>query len=404
MDSADPENPDHDAAKSDAPEPRATCYRCRKPAVLCLCARMPSVANRTSVFVLQHRRERFHAVGTARIARLGLERVEVLEAAGVVDAPALQPGAALLYPGPDARDLAQLAPDERPSQLVVLDGTWHHARRLFLDNPWLQSLPQVRLDPSAPSRYRIRKQPAEHCVSTLESVVEALRLLEPETEGLDGLIEVFDSMVDDQIPFMTGDGDGSAPRFQRRMPRASRALPRSLRETPERALLVYGETVPAQRVDGLKRRQLVRWTAWNPARRAGFDRLVSCADDPPNPAHLEHMGIPLAAHATSAPLDEVARDWRAFRRDDELLVAWHPAVLRMHDWLGEAPGEHAVLRSLWSNVTQGRPGGLDVLVARLGLEPAELPFPGRAAERLGRAAAVLEHLLAVAPELARAPL
>ena len=90
--------------------PRAVCYRCDKPESMCVCASVPRVANRTGVLVIQHPRERAHAIGTARFAKLGLEnaRVEVAWHADQFesDRPAYVPErAALLYPGPEARDM-----------------------------------------------------------------------------------------------------------------------------------------------------------------------------------------------------------------------------------------------------------------------------------------------------------
>ncbi len=379
--------------------PRATCWRCLKPAAACICARVPEVANRTPVFVLQHRHERGHPVGTARLARLGLADVEVRDAAGAVPRPALAPGAALLYPGPRARDLATLDVRERPSQLVVLDGTWRQARQLFRENPWLDELPHVRLAPDAPSRYRIRRQPAEHCVSTVESVVAALRMLEPDTRGLDGLLDAFDALVDAQKAYM--DDPAATPRHQRRAPRPSRALPAVLREGRARVVVVYGETAPADPAVDPRRRRLVRWSAVRPEDGAVFDRLVRPEGAPPVPEHLAHMGLRPDDLAGATPLDAVAAGWRAFRRPDDVLVAWHPAVLRMLRRVDPRPGRLELLRALWSNLTHAKPGGLDALVAAEGLDAPPVAVRGRSGERLGRAVAVLDALVARAPRLAR---
>ncbi len=63
----------------------------------------------------------------------------------------------LLYPGPHSELLGELPPHRRPSQLVVLDGTWHQAKTLYRDIPRLHHIPQYRLAPSSPGRYRIRR-------------------------------------------------------------------------------------------------------------------------------------------------------------------------------------------------------------------------------------------------------
>jgi DTW domain-containing protein len=385
------------------PKPRATCWRCLKPSPMCVCERTPRVPNRTRVFVLQHRRERAHAVGTARIARLGLQKVEVREAVGSLPRPELAPDAALLYPSVGAQDLNELSPRERPSQLVVLDGTWRHARRLFLDNPWLSEMPHVRLTPTEPSRYRIRKQPAEHCVSTLESLVAALGILEPETAGLDGLLASFDSMIDEQQAFM--ENPSSTPRWQRREPRESRALPPDLVESFERLVVVYGESAPVgERGDArCKRRQLVRWSALRPATGEVFDRLIQPEGTPPLRGHLEHMGLDPEQFSAAQPMPLVCEGWRAFRCADDLLAAWHPAMLKMLNWIDPAPARTLLLRALWSNITHARPGGLADLVEERGLVVEPVPLPGRSALRLGEAVAVAHELLRTAPRLAHLP-
>ena len=184
--------------------PRERCYGCFKPATLCLCGRVPRVDNRTRITILQHPRERFHAIGTARIARLGLRNAEVLLPRAVaprsLEIPLdLAPGSALLFPGESAEELSDLAREAPPPGLVLLDGTWAQARGLLRENPRLRDLPRVRLTPPGPSRYRIRQPPRGEYISTIEAIVEALRLLEPETGGLDGLLGVFETMIDEQI-------------------------------------------------------------------------------------------------------------------------------------------------------------------------------------------------------------
>jgi DTW domain-containing protein YfiP len=185
---------------------RAFCYRCHKAAVVCLCDRIRVVSNRTGILIFQHPRERFHALGTARIAQLGLERCRVLEArgssGGIARAFDPPPRTGVLYPGAGSIPLEGVRREELPEHLVVLDGTWAHAHALYRDNAWLRELPHYELSPAEPSRYRVRREPKERCVSTIESIVCALQIIEPESEGLSHLLRVFDSMIDDQIRYM----------------------------------------------------------------------------------------------------------------------------------------------------------------------------------------------------------
>lgn len=188
--------------------PRESCYRCFKPAVTCICAITPRVDNQIGIIILQHPRERFHAVGTERIARLGLANARVEMLAQWTDASAIRAripaGASLLYPGPGARDLRSIPTQERPSHLVLIDGTWFQAKKIHDAHSWLGELPQLSLSPSKPSRYRIRREPKPHYVATIEAIVEALSLLEPATAGLDGLLRSFVTMVDHQAQHQLG--------------------------------------------------------------------------------------------------------------------------------------------------------------------------------------------------------
>ncbi len=187
-------------------QPRLVCYRCCKPAVACICASIEPVANRTGVTILQHPSERFHPTGTVRIARLALQNLRVEWCTPWEDASAarerIPDGAVLLYPGPAAQDLEALAESERPFHIVVLDGTWFHTRKIYQAHRWLRELPQVRLASVKPSRYRVRREPRDGCVATIEAIFYALRILEADTAGLDGLLRSFAAMVDRQASYM----------------------------------------------------------------------------------------------------------------------------------------------------------------------------------------------------------
>jgi DTW domain-containing protein YfiP len=136
--------------------PRSICSGCSRPTVVCICASIRRVATQTRVVILQHPRESDVAINTAKLVELQLERAERHVAIKLSEAPALQARlhdpaapAILLYPGPDARDLSE-APPSGPVTLVVLDGTWWQAKKLFQLNPELAQLPRYSLTPSSP--------------------------------------------------------------------------------------------------------------------------------------------------------------------------------------------------------------------------------------------------------------
>ncbi|XP_042378394.1 uncharacterized protein LOC121971281 isoform X2 [Zingiber officinale] len=110
---------------------------------------------------------------------------------------AIPPGAALLFPSDKAISLKEV--DFEVKHLVVLDGTWAKAKRIYHENPWLQLLPHLKLDSGRESLYaEVRHEPKAGCFSTIESIVCAMKELGGAMEGLDKLLDVFRSMVDDQ--------------------------------------------------------------------------------------------------------------------------------------------------------------------------------------------------------------
>ncbi|PSS50724.1 tRNA-uridine aminocarboxypropyltransferase [Pseudomonas sp. BBP2017] len=186
---------------------RIQCERCLRPQAHCLCPLIPSLDSRTRVLVLQHPSEVRHALNTAKLAALGLRnsqlRVgEVFEdLAALIEAPGYR--SALLFPGDQAQPLAAYAgeQDQRPWLLVVPDGTWRKASKLLHLNPLLATLPRVTLAQVQPSRYRLRKAPADGALSTLEAVVQALNVLEAPV-CFDALLKPFEALIEGQIEAM----------------------------------------------------------------------------------------------------------------------------------------------------------------------------------------------------------
>lgn len=106
-------------------------------------------------------------------------------------------GSVLLFPSENSIEIEAI--DFEVKNLIVLDGTWAKAKRMYNENPWLKLLPHLKLDLEKLSLYsEVRHQPKAGCLSTIESIVYALKAFGEDSEKLDGLLEVFKSMVGDQ--------------------------------------------------------------------------------------------------------------------------------------------------------------------------------------------------------------
>lgn len=344
------------------------------------------IPHRTGVTVVQHPAERDHAFGTARLVRMALPDADVRVAwrGGRLERPPLPDGAALLWPGPTARDLAQIPPNERPAHLVVVDGTWPQARSMYKVNPWMAAIPQVRLSPSAPSAYRIRREPRPDFLSTVESLAEALRLCEPENAALDGLLDGFRALIDGQIARRA-----EVPRQPRPIPERPRALEVLAQRWPD-VVVVYAETTPLDREP--RAREIAQWAAYRPATGEVFDGITRPTVIP-HECQLEQMGLAHGELERAPAVAEVAAAWEHFRRPTDLYAAWSrggavAGFLR----LGLEPPRLADLKSLYCNVRRTRSGTLDVVVAREGLGVPAVDVRGRAASRLANSAAVVRWL------------
>ena len=89
--------------------------------------------------------------------------VEEIEAGGV----------ALIYPGSmdeNGDDMAGI------HQVILIDGTWHEARKIHQRSPYLQKARRISLDTGEKSVYNLRKNQKEFGLCTAECVIEVLRL------------------------------------------------------------------------------------------------------------------------------------------------------------------------------------------------------------------------------------
>lgn len=357
---------------------RQDCLVCGRPVGLCVCDAVQVVDHAVPVTIVQHPRERGHAFGTARLARRALRHVDVVIAwpgpDGLRVDLTLPPGAALLYPSERS---TLLAPG--PTRLVVLDGTWALVRQLLRDNPALAALPHVRLAPDRPGNYRIRREPAAHCLSTVESIVAALRVLEPDNHALDGALAGFDKLIDRQLDHLA---TIEPSRVKRRTQRHEGLLPELARRR-ESVVVVYAEVLHGGEPT------LLQWAA----RRLTGETCEWFVrpPEPPRPEVLARMG--LTDDRITGTLAEGLARWQAFSRPDDVLVAWSDLTLGLFTKTTGLSPRAVDLKATWCNRHRGPTGTLPELMARVGLSPVPVPLTGRAAGRVGNATAVLEHLL-----------
>ena len=282
--------------------------------------------------LLQHPRERHVGVNTARMAHLALPNSLLrlgldFSVDPVVTAElAASPDTYLLFPGPNARDAADL-PRDRPVTLVVLDGTWWQARKLYKLNPALAALPQVAFSPRQASAYRIRRQPAAFCLSTIEALAEVLPLLEPDGQQLGRLLDPFHAMVARQEQFATEvasarhrhHGPARAPIPS---PGAADQAMLALAQAWPNLVCIYGEANAwPKRQRERPEPELVHWLAARPATGETYEAVIA-PRRPLAPPIAARLGISEDELRAGQSVESWRRSWSEFLRPDDLLVSW----------------------------------------------------------------------------------
>ena len=198
---------------------RAFCYQCHRAKVACLCGRIEKQPNQIKLVVLQHPDEASNKKATAIIAELGLQQYQRWVGEDFTGHDGLNQllenkkgNLAVLYPSEDAEELevqSELITVHSIEVLIVIDATWRKAHKIWQLNPQLHQLRAITFREALSSDYRIRKEPEDGCLSTVESIVYALRILEDAPQAYQGLLDLFTEMVDFQIGKM---GEGTFER------------------------------------------------------------------------------------------------------------------------------------------------------------------------------------------------
>ncbi len=388
-------------------EPRPTCLTCGRPQVTCYCDAVTRFTTRTQVLIVQHPRERDVPINTARIAKLALERCEIVNAIEADEHPLVQAvleraergeAVGLLFPGENTANLRQLREGENPT-LVVVDGTWWQAAKVLKRSPKLAALPKYALSPAEPSRYRIRKEPAFECLSTIEAITDALVELEPEgTIDPAAILKPFETMVDRQIAYAKeGKGRG---RHSSKTPKEPRipVLPEAFVLRPESLVVAYGEANAwPWETPNRPKGEVVHWVAERLSDGEKRAWVIAPRDALGPNTHL-HTRLDRDEILQGVSWEQFVIEWRAFVPAPCTLCTWNTfAVDLLHNecvdrGVGALWDEWVDVHPAFARFLCEKIGALEPCAARFGDAPA--PWTkGRAGERIGLIAQVARGML-----------
>lgn len=206
-----------------APQVRASCNTCRQSKFNCYCDHVHQFDPHMHFVILTHPIEVQRRIATGRMSHLCLKNSHLIVGEDFSDHALVKQliehpdhQAVMLYPGQDSVNLSALqgeqraAPFARDKKLVVfvIDGTWATARKMVRFSKNIAALPRICFSLDTPSTFRVRKQPAAGCYSTIEAIHQVIELVgslygfQREARQHDNLLTVFDKMVEQQLQFI----------------------------------------------------------------------------------------------------------------------------------------------------------------------------------------------------------
>ncbi|WP_165311837.1 tRNA-uridine aminocarboxypropyltransferase [Vibrio ziniensis] len=185
------------------------CSQCGKAHKACICDNIVALNSLIELIILQHPTEEHRPMGTARILSLSLANSRLFvgedfreheELNQLLTEPDVQHF--VLYPNDVSRSAREISLSEgQKIRIILLDGTWKKAYKMWQVNTQLHHLPSLHLPEDLTGNYRIRKAPSENALSTVEAGFHVLNIMQPDND-FSPLLDAFEAMIDYQIQQM----------------------------------------------------------------------------------------------------------------------------------------------------------------------------------------------------------
>lgn len=180
------------------------CPLCKINKAMCFCDQVFRIDNKVKVTIIMHHREKHLTTNTANLATRVLMNSKIVQR-GLMDHVFTYEDlkieddetAYYLFPHEDAMTLNEEFYQKHHNQkihLIVPDGTWRQAKKVYGREESLQKIPCVKLPEGIRSEYRLRKSPREDGVCTYEAIAYALKEIDDENI-FNEMMKIFRVMV-----------------------------------------------------------------------------------------------------------------------------------------------------------------------------------------------------------------
>ena len=148
------------------------CPRCFLKVDLCLCSELTRIRSNIRIVIVRHVKEERLTSNTGRLAALMLSNLRIVPYGGgepFDEGPLSGDDTWLLFP-----DAKSAVPRGRPQCLVLLDATFHQARRMYRKISRLRLLQQCALKAPEQRTPGRRRSPRPDGLATIEAIAAAL--------------------------------------------------------------------------------------------------------------------------------------------------------------------------------------------------------------------------------------
>jgi DTW domain-containing protein YfiP len=183
-----------------------------------MCGYVNPIETKTKFVILMHPKE-FKKVknGTGHLTHLSLKNSELFVGIDFTNNGAINEiistyQSYILYPSKDAINISVKSIDfeknidnTKDMAIFIIDSTWACSLKMIRESKNLQNIKHISFETSRVSQFKIKEQPAEYCLSTIESTLIVLELLKKweieslHKDDLDKFLNPFYKMIDYQI-------------------------------------------------------------------------------------------------------------------------------------------------------------------------------------------------------------
>lgn len=167
------------------------CARCGLHLKLCVCHLIPDLEFKTKVVLIIHSKELKRTTNTGLLAIESLKNSEVYVRGGgteVSQRSALDLSHLLnknyetyfFFPSDDAIELNSdfINKCSKPIQLLVPDGNWRQASKVYNRHPEFKSIPKIKIGSNNLAQMHLRAEHFAEGMSTIEAIARALEIIE----------------------------------------------------------------------------------------------------------------------------------------------------------------------------------------------------------------------------------